>query len=81
MNKGGGAAASVLEALQSDLIDAVGLHAELPSEAFGGIRLGAVLGQLALVVVTHGGLRRHTNTQRTHEEQLEAPAAVWSGDL
>lgn len=42
------------------LINTIGLNSKLPPEALGGVELGTVFGQLALVVVTHCRLN---NTQ------------------
>lgn len=50
-----------------NLVDAVGLNSKLPSESLGGVRLGAVLGQLALVVVTHSRLRKTQTAEEIHE--------------
>lgn len=55
-------ALQVVDSQSKYLVNAVSLHSKLPSKAFGGIRLGAVLRQLALVVMTHSGLSRHTKT-------------------
>lgn len=41
------------------LVNAVSLHAKLPSKALRGVNLGAVLGQFALVVVSNSRLSRH----------------------
>lgn len=43
--------------LSEYLIHAVSLDAKLASEALGGVHLGAVFGQLALVVVAHSRLK------------------------
>lgn len=50
------------------LVNAVSLHSKLPSKALGGIRLGAVLGQLALIVVTHSRLSANTDKKKTTSE-------------
>lgn len=42
------------------LINTISLNSKLPPEALGGVELGTVFGQLALVVVTHCRLN---NTQ------------------
>lgn len=53
------------------LVNTVSLHSKLPSKALGGIRLGAVLGQLALIVVTHSRL----SAQKTHNFRTQKRAA------
>lgn len=55
------------------LVDPVGLDAELPSEPFGRVRLGAVLGQLALVVVADRRLFRHK-----HWMKVSARSNTWN---
>lgn len=60
------------------LVNAVSLHSKLPSKALGGIRLGAVLGQLALIVVTHSRLSANTQTKKktTSEHKKEQRGSI-----
>lgn len=60
------------------LVNAVSLHSKLPSKALGGIRLGAVLGQLALIVVTHSRLSANTRTKKktTSEHKKEQRGSI-----
>lgn len=53
------------------LVNAVSLHSKLPSKALGGIRLGAVLGQLALIVVTHSRLSANTQTKKRQLQNIK----------
>lgn len=53
---------------QKYLVNAVRLHSKLPSKALGGIDLGTVFRQLALVVMTHR--RLSGNTRRAMREHL-----------
>lgn len=54
------------------LINAVGLDSELPAEAFGGVSLWTVFGQLALVVVTHGRLWKQNTAKGPMRELVRS---------
>lgn len=51
---------ALLDSHRKYLVNAVSLHSILPSKALGGVCLRAVLGQLALVVMTHSRLSTKT---------------------
>lgn len=54
------------------LVNSVSLHSKLPPKALGGVCLGAVLGQLALVVMTHSRLSRNMKKKNTISEHKKS---------